>query len=160
MNQTVPSTPSIRLAFVGASWHGDIVDQGLRGMLSALAERGIARHQVDVHAVAGAFEIPLHAKRLAQSGLYDGIVACAFVVDGGIYRHEFVSSAVIDGLMRVQLDTDVPVFSVVLTPKDFHGHEEHTGFFREHFVKKGEEVAKAAVQTIESLRAMAAQLAR
>jgi 6,7-dimethyl-8-ribityllumazine synthase len=81
-------------------------------------------------------------------------------VDGGIYRHEFVSSAVIDGLMRVQLDTDVPVFSVVLTPKDFHGHEEHARFFTEHFVKKGEEVAKAAVQTIESLRAIDAQLTR
>jgi 6,7-dimethyl-8-ribityllumazine synthase len=62
--------------------------------------------------------------------------------------------------MRVQLDTDVPVLSSVLTPKDFHGHEEHTSFFTEHFVKKGAEVARACVQTISSLRAIDVQLSR
>ncbi|MFP3562323.1 6,7-dimethyl-8-ribityllumazine synthase, partial [Paraburkholderia sp. SIMBA_049] len=78
----------------------------------------------------GAFEIPLHAKRLAQTGRYAGIVAAGLVVDGGIYRHDFVATAVIDGLMQVQLETGTPVFSVVLTPHHFHG-EEHVKYFRE-----------------------------
>ena len=52
------------------------------------------------------------------------------------------TAAVIDGLMRVQLDTGVPVFTAVLTPRDFHDHEEHQRFFREHFVKKGTVLAK------------------
>ena len=56
----------------------------------------------------GAFEIPLHAKRLATSGRYAAVVGAGLVVDGGIYRHEFVADAVVNGLMRVQLDTDVP----------------------------------------------------
>jgi 6,7-dimethyl-8-ribityllumazine synthase len=73
-------------------------------------------------------------------------VACALVVDGGIYRHEFVASAVIDGLMRVQLDTGVPVISAVLTPKDFHDHADHQRFFAEHFVIKGTEAAQACLQ--------------
>ena len=77
------------------------------------------------------------------------------MVDGGIYRHEFVASAVIDGLMRVQLDCDVPIFSAVLTPRDFHEHEEHQRFYREHFVKKGVEVAGACMATLSSLQAMA-----
>ena len=51
--------------------------------------------------------------------------------------------AVIDGLMRVQLDTDVPVFSVVLTPHHFHEHAEHVDYFSTHFVKKGAEAARA-----------------
>jgi 6,7-dimethyl-8-ribityllumazine synthase len=75
-------------------------------------------------------------------------------VNGGIYRHEFVAAAVIDGLMRVQLDTDVPTFSAVLTPRDFHGHEEHQSFFKAHFVKKGIEVAQACLNTLESLAAL------
>jgi 6,7-dimethyl-8-ribityllumazine synthase len=78
-------------------------------------------------------------------------VALGFVVDGGIYRHEFVASAVIDGLMRVQLDTDVPVFSVVLTPQLFHENSVHPKFFAEHFVLKGAEAAGACAETLASL---------
>ena len=84
------------------------------------------------------------------------VIACALVVNGGIYRHEFVSTAVIDGLMRVMLDTGVPVFSAVLTPRDFHDHEEHRSFFKDHFVKKGEEVAVACLDTLAGLAALPA----
>jgi len=57
--------------------------------------------------------------------------------------------------MRVQLDTEVPVMSAVLTPRDFHDHEDHVRFFREHFVKKGTEVAQACLQTMAYLRKLA-----
>ena len=103
----------------------------------------------------GAYEIPLHAQVLARTGRYAGIVASGFVVDGGIYRHDFVAQAVIDGLMRVQLDTGVPVFSAVLTPHHFHEHEQHREFYFQHFVKKGQEAAQACVQTVSSLQAIA-----
>jgi len=102
--------------------------------------------------VPGAFEIPLQAKLLAKSGRYAAVVAAGFVVDGGIYRHEFVADAVIAGLMRVQLDTEVPVISAVLTPQRFHEHEEHRHFFLEHFVVKGAEAARACARTIENVR--------
>jgi 6,7-dimethyl-8-ribityllumazine synthase len=80
------------------------------------------------------------------------VVAAGFVVDGGIYRHEFVASSVIDALMRVQLETEVPVISVVLRPQRFHEHDEHRKFFREHFVAKGEEAAQACAAAISSIR--------
>ena len=115
--------------------------------------------QVDQFEVPGAFEIPLLAQKLARSGRYDAIVACGLVVNGGIYRHEFVGAAVIDALMRVQLDTEVPVLSAVLTPRDFHEHEDHQRFFSEHFVKKGIEVARACLETIAGLRRVDALLA-
>jgi 6,7-dimethyl-8-ribityllumazine synthase len=50
--------------------------------------------------------------------------------------------------MRVQLDSGVPVFSVVLTPKDFHEHAVHRDFFSKHFVDKGAEAARACQQTL------------
>lgn len=100
--------------------------------------------------VPGALEIPLHAKTIASARRHDAVVACALVVDGGIYRHEFVAGAVLDGLMAVQLSTDVPVLSLVLTPHAFHETEEHHRFFGDHFVAKGQEAAQACRAVLAS----------
>lgn len=157
MNQITTSLSAApkatRIAVVSASWHRDIVERAHEGIDAELARQGLDAAATLTHlAVPGAFEIPLHAKRLAESGAFDAVIACGLIVNGGIYRHEFVSSAVIDGLMRVQLDSGVPVFSAVLTPRAFHDHEEHRSFFAAHFVKKGEEVASAALATLRNLR--------
>jgi 6,7-dimethyl-8-ribityllumazine synthase len=144
-----------RVALVRSGWHADIVGMACEAFLAELARGDRAsRPPVDVFEVPGAFEIPLHARRLARSGRYAAIVACGLVVDGGIYRHEFVAEAVISGLMRVQLDSDTPVISAVLTPKNFHEHDEHRRFFAEHFVVKGREAAQACLQTLASLEAL------
>jgi 6,7-dimethyl-8-ribityllumazine synthase len=142
-----------RLALVQSCWHRDLVDNARGSFLAEIAEL-VPGVEVEVFEVPGAFEIPLHAKKLAASGRFDAIVAAGLVVDGGIYRHEFVADAVIGGLMRVQLDTDVPVFSCVLTPQHFHEHADHHGFFAAHLVGKGREVARACAQTLEAIRAL------
>ena len=140
-----------RVAVVASRWHADIVSNATAAVRATFAQMAEPCVDVEEFEVPGAFDIPLHVKRLATLGRYDAIIACGFIVNGGIYRHEFVSAAVIDGLMRVQLDTDTPVFSAVLTPRDFHDHEDHRRFFREHFVVKGEEVARACAETLASL---------
>ncbi len=140
-----------RIAFVQSCWHRDIVDESRDAFLRTLELCGLQDTQVDCFEVPGAFEIPLHAKLLAKSGRYAAIVAAGFVVDGGIYRHEFVAASVIDALMKVQLDSEVPVLSLVLTPHHFHEHGEHRKFFREHFVTKGAEAARACAATITGL---------
>ncbi|MFT6365703.1 MAG: 6,7-dimethyl-8-ribityllumazine synthase [Halioglobus sp.] len=114
----------------------------------------LSSHQVDLFEVPGAFEIPLHAKRLVQTGNYVAVVAAGLVVDGGIYRHEFVAQSVISGLMQLQLELDTPIFSAVLTPHQFHGSEEHIKFFSEHFVHKGAEAAQACAATISQLNTL------
>ena len=140
-----------RIAFVQSGWHQDIVNQGRDAFLAEIARRGVPRASVDIYTVPGAFEIPLHAKLLAKTGRYAAIVACGFIVDGGIYRHEFVASAVINALMSVQLETEVPVFSCVLTPQHFHEHADHRGFFIQHFLVKGTEVATACLDALDGL---------
>ncbi|MQY21389.1 6,7-dimethyl-8-ribityllumazine synthase [Nocardia macrotermitis] len=146
------STPTEgRVAFIRASWHRPIVTQAYEGFLAEYRDLGFDPATVEVFDVPGAFEIPLHAQRLARTGRYRAIVGAALVVDGGIYRHDFVASAVIDGLMRVQLDNDVPVFSVVLTPHHFHEHSEHVEYYTKHFVTKGAEAARALATTVSSL---------
>ncbi|MEM9498056.1 MAG: 6,7-dimethyl-8-ribityllumazine synthase [Pseudomonadota bacterium] len=131
-------------AFVKANWHADVVDRALDGFCQV-----IPTAQVDVFDVPGAFELPLISRDLAASGRYAAVVAAAFVVDGGIYRHEFVASAVIDGLMRAGLDTGVPVLSVSLTPHQYQSTAHHAAIFRAHFVDKGREAAQAALKITE-----------
>ena len=143
-----------RVAFIQASWHKEIVDQSRKGFLTEMLAQGYQESDIDFFEVGGAFEIPLHAKLLAKTGRYAGIVGAALVVDGGIYRHDFVAQSVVSGLMQVQLETEVPVFSVSLTPHHFHAGEEHQKFFFDHFVHKGQEAAKTCVDTLQKIRAI------
>jgi 6,7-dimethyl-8-ribityllumazine synthase len=139
-----------RFAFVKAQWHADIVDRAYDGFVQT-----IPADQVDVVDVPGAFELPLMAQTLARSGLYDAIICAAFVVDGGIYRHDFVASAVVDGLMRVGLDTDVPVLSVSLTPHQYQETDHHNAIYRAHFLTKGAEAAAAARGIVKARQTVA-----
>ena len=138
-------TKSPEFAFIKARWHSDIVDQAFVGFQARLAECAPSA-RVTPFDVPGAFEMPLMALKLAQSGRFDGIAAAALVVDGGIYRHDFVAQAVVSGLMEAQLKTGVPVYSVSLTPHHFQPTPEHRAFFQAHFVAKGREAADAAMQ--------------
>lgn len=145
---------AVRVAFIQSCWHRDIVDQAWEAFLPEMGRQGLRQGSIDRFELPGAFEIPLQAKLLARSGRYRAIVAAGFVVDGGIYRHDFVASTVIEALMRVQLETEVPVLSCVLTPLRFHEHEEHRRFFFDHFRIKGREVALACAATIRNLGAI------
>jgi len=138
-----------RYAFVKANWHSDIVDHALTGFLKL-----IPADHVDVFDVPGAFELPLMAQELAKSGQYSAIACAAFVVDGGIYRHDFVAQSVVDGLMRVGLDTGVPVLSVSLTPHNYQETDHHNAIFRAHFLEKGREAAVAALSILEARKAL------
>ena len=143
-----------RYAFVKAQWHADIVDRALDGFLET-----IPAGQVDVFDVPGAFEMPLMARDLAASGRYGAVACAAFVVDGGIYRHDFVAQSVVDGLMRAGLDTGVPVLSVSLTPHHYQETDHHNAIYREHFVTKGREAAQAALGILRAREALTARAA-
>lgn len=132
-------TPT-RYAFIKANWHAEIVNRALEGFCEL-----IPAEQVDVFDVPGAFEMPLLARDLAKSGRYAAVAAAALVVDGGIYRHDFVAQAVVDGLMRAGMDSGIPVLSVSLTPHHFQETDHHKAIYSAHFVEKGREAARAAL---------------
>ena len=150
MTQTKNQTTSNqkRIAFIHGSWHEDIVLQALKGFRGEMVLRGYDPKLIEVIAVPGAYEIPLQAKLLAKTGKFAAIAASGLVVDGGIYRHEFVADAICSGLMQVQLETEIPVVTAVLTPHHFHETQEHIEYFKTHFVKKGQELAVACDQAI------------
>ena len=132
-----------RYAFVKAGWHADVVDKALQGFLEL-----VPFDDVDVYDVPGAFELPLMARDLATTGKYAAVVCAALVVDGGIYRHDFVAEAVVQGLMRAGLDSGVPVLSVSLTPHHYQETTHHKEIYLAHFVEKGREAARAAIAIV------------
>ena len=141
-----------RYAFLKANWHSDIVDRALDGFRAEIGNEA----EIEVFDLPGAFEIPLLARDLARTGRYAAIIGAAFVVDGGIYRHDFVAQTVVEGLMRAQMDAGVPVLSVVLTPHHYQDTEAHRAFFTAHFVEKGREAARAALAIGRARQALAA----
>src|SRR5882762_3712924 len=143
------------IAYVQASWHTDITDHCRTAFMAELAKHGYATGDVELFSVPGSLGIPLMAKKLAKTGKYAAVCASGFVVDGGIYRHEFVAQAVLQGIVQTSLETEVPVLSAVLTPHHFHEHAVHQDFFRAHMATKGRELAEACLAIIENLAAVA-----
>lgn len=148
----LPRLPAdLRFAFVEASWHADIVQRSREAFFAEMARGGFGADAIDVFDVAGAFEIPLHVQALARTGRYAALVGSALVVDGGVYRHDFVAQTVVQALMDVQLQTGVPVICAVQAPHHFHEHVEHRRFLQQHFALKGTEAAQAVMLTVAGL---------
>jgi 6,7-dimethyl-8-ribityllumazine synthase len=143
-----------RVAFVQSAWHPEVVAECRTAFLAEAEARHIARAAIDVFEVPGAFEIPLHAQLLAKTRRYTAIVAAGLVIDD-----EHVAETVIKALMDVQLRTEVPVFSAVLTPQQFHETAAHFEFFRKYFATKGTEVAEACANTLLGLERLRGQVA-
>ena len=143
-----------RVAFVQSAWHREVIEQCRLAFLSEIEQRGIEPARIDLFEVPGSFEIPLHVQLLAKTRRYTAIVAAGLVVDD-----EYIAETVIRALMDVQLRTEVPVFSAVLTPQQFHETAAHFDFFRKHFATKGVEVAEACANTLLSLERLRGQVA-
>jgi len=143
-----------RIALIAAQWHKDLVAVAKNSCYKELSELGVdVDNNIEQFTVPGSLEIPLISKLIAQSGNFDAVIAFGFVVDGGIYRHEFVAQAVLNGMMSVALETKIPILSVVLTPQKFDEHNaEHITFFRKHLGIKGVEAARSAMQTMQMVR--------
>lgn len=129
-----------KIALIKAGWHNRIVDSAHQSFADAMG----ADAHIDVIDVPGSLEIPLIGQRALNNG-YDMAIGMGFIVDGAIYRHEFVAQSVIDGIMSVSLKVDKPFLSVVLTAKTFsEASPENEEYFVNHFKLKGVEAANAA----------------
>lgn len=146
-----------RVAFVQSSWHRDIVTPCWLSFLAEIEVRHIQPSQVDLFEVPGSFELPLHVQILAKTRRYTAIVAAGLVVDSGV--RGYVADTVIKALMEVQLRTEVPVFSAVVTPEQLVTTDASAEFLRQHFVTKGVEVAAACANTLLSLERLRGQVA-
>ena len=140
-----------RVAYVQAGWHSEITDRCKEAFGSEMKRAEWDDTEIDYFSVPGSLELPLMAKRLARSGDYAAVCLSGLVVDGGIYRHEFVAQTVLNGIVQVSLETEVPVLSAVLTPQQFHETETHVRFFSDHMLVKGKELAEACTSIVDAM---------
>ena len=97
-----------KIAYIQARWHTDITDNCKTAFVDEIQAQGYREHDVEFFSVPGSLEIPLMAKKLANTGRYLAVCCSGLVVDGGIYRHEFVAQAVLQGIVNVSVETGFP----------------------------------------------------
>ena len=105
----------LRFAVVVSRFNSFITERLLQGTVDALERSGAANANVDVVHVPGAFELPLTAKKAAQSGRYDAVIAIGCVLRGETAHYDYVCSETARGLQLAQMDTGIPVMFCVLT---------------------------------------------
>lgn len=141
------------IAILRANWHTDIVNQGIKGFEEEIQRLGHDPEAIEIWDVPGSLEFPLQSQLLAKTGKYQAIVCIGLIVDGGIYRHEFVAQTVVDGIVDVSRETEVPVISVAISPQKFDENDpKDIEFFRNHFIIKGTEAAQATDMMIKNLQ--------
>ena len=105
----------LRIGIVVSKFNSEVTQLLLSGALDALREKGVEDRDIEVAKVPGAFEIPLVAKRMAQSGHFHGIIGLGAVIRGETPHFEYISASVSTGLSKVALETWMPVGFGVLT---------------------------------------------
>jgi 6,7-dimethyl-8-ribityllumazine synthase len=110
-----------RFAILASRWNPRITDALVEGARRAFADQGVAAESIDVWRVPGAWELPQAAARIALTERYAGIVALGCVVRGDTRHYEHVADECARGLMRVALDSGIPIANGVLAVED-HAH--------------------------------------
>jgi 6,7-dimethyl-8-ribityllumazine synthase len=145
----------MRFAIVAARFNLEVTEP-----LAAGAEKKLREHDaadVIVAWVPGAFELPLVAKRFAESGAVDAVVCIGAVIRGETAHFEYVAGECAAGVTRASLDTGVPVAFGVLTVEDREQAFDRVGGSEGH---KGEEAAATAIEMVSLLRRLPGARAR
>lgn len=138
-----------RFAIVVARWNGEITGKLLEGALRALRRQDVAEDDLQVYRVPGAFELPLAARKVAETGRFDAVIALGAVIRGGTPHFEYVCAETTRGIGEVALATGVPVAFGVLTTDDQEQARERAGPGADN---KGEEAALTALEMVSLLR--------
>jgi 6,7-dimethyl-8-ribityllumazine synthase len=105
----------LRFAVVVSRFNNLITERLLRGAIDALEKSGATKADIEIVEVPGAFELPLAAKKLAEKGEYDALIAIGCVIRGETSHYDYVCSETARGLQLAQMDTGMPIIFCVLT---------------------------------------------
>jgi 6,7-dimethyl-8-ribityllumazine synthase len=133
----------LRIAIVASRFNETISKRLVEGALHALKQHGVAEDDVSLAWVAGAFEIPVVARRVASSREVDAVVAIGVVIRGETAHFEYVAGNAATGVASASLETGVPISFGVLTPETTEQAAERAGG------KLGNKGYEAAVTAIE-----------
>lgn len=136
----------LKIAIVTAEFNGFITEQLLKGAHSTLLKYGVNDDDIDSVHVPGAFELPLIAKTLAESGRYDGVITLGCVIRGATTHYDYVCNETAKGISNASLSTGIPVIFGVITTENVEQAIDRAG------VKVGNKGSEAAVTVIDMAR--------
>lgn len=142
----------LRFGLVVSRFNEFVAERLLAGARDALAKAGAREEAVEAAYVPGAFEIPLVARRLAQSGRFDAIICLGAVIRGETPHFEYISAEASRGIAQAAWDSDVPVIFGVLTTENVEQALERSGAPERN---RGAEAARTAVEMATVLRRLA-----
>ncbi len=137
----------LRVGIVMSRFNLDVCEGLLSACTAGLLKHGVAAADIKIATVAGALEIALVLKKMAESGKYDALVALGAVIRGETYHFEIVSNEMASAITRVNLDTGVPIANGVLTTNTDHQATERMS-------EKGREAAITAIEMANLLKAI------
>lgn len=138
----------LKLALVATRWNHLVVDRLVEGAETAFRQHGGEAGDLTLCLVPGSFEVPLAAKRLAEGGRHHAVVCLGAVIRGATDHYDLVAGGASSGLLRVALDTGVPVTFGILTTDTLEQALERAGS------KAGNKGAEALLAAIETVRVL------
>jgi 6,7-dimethyl-8-ribityllumazine synthase len=150
-------TPAGRFAVVAARFNSDIVDVLLDGAIKGFKLYGVADDAVDVFRVPGSFEIPVVARRLAETNKYAAVVCLGAVIKGDTDHYDHVAAAAANGILQAGLTTGVPVIFGVLTCATLEQARVRAGGKAGN---KGFEAAEAAIEMANLVQKLPRRMGR
>ncbi|EGQ4354686.1 6,7-dimethyl-8-ribityllumazine synthase [Staphylococcus pseudintermedius] len=133
----------LKIGVVVSRFNDLITGRLLDGAQDALRRHQVAEDSIDVAYVPGAFELPIVAKKMAQTGKYDAVVTLGCVIRGATSHYDYVCNEAAKGIAKASDDTGVPVIFGVLTTENIEQAIERAG------TKAGNKGAESAVGAIE-----------
>jgi 6,7-dimethyl-8-ribityllumazine synthase len=143
-----------RYAIIVSRWNEFITSKLLGGAQDALIRHGVDAKQVDIVWVPGSFELPAVARKVADSGKYDGVICLGCLIRGGTIHFDLIASEATKGIALAGLQTDVPVTFGVITTENIEQAIERAGTKAGN---KGAEAALAAIEMVNLYRALSLQ---
>ena len=142
---------NIKVGIVVARFNEFITSKLLGGAIDGLQRENVKSDDIDVAWVPGAFEIPLVAKKMAESGKYDAVICLGAVIRGATSHYDYVCSEVSKGVAQVSMSAGIPVMFGVLTTDTIEQAVERAGTKAGN---KGFECAQGAIEMVNLLREM------
>lgn len=141
--QTGMTGENLKIAIVAGRFNDFITERLIAGAEGTLTAHGVGAENIDLAYVPGAFEIPIAAKQMAESGKYDAIIGLGCVIRGSTTHYDYVCSQAASGIMEAGLSTDVPVMFGVITTETIEQAIERAGT---KLGNKGSDAAAAAIE--------------
>ena len=149
----VVAPSGMKVGIVAARFNEIIVNKLLGGAVDGLVRHGVDECNITAAWVPGAFEIPVAAKKMAESGKYDAVICVGAVIRGDTTHYDYVCSEVSKGIASVALNSNIPVMFGVLTTDTIEQAIERAGTKAGN---KGADCAQGAIEMVNLIRALEA----